>query len=92
MIITLHGTINSSPIVFQRNDNDAWSCEVPYVENGKYVVELYAQDDAGNETYFATILFSIDFKNLVFSFEWLKIGDMANRSNDYDLMLNGVIN
>lgn len=92
MINTLHGTVNSSPIIFQRNDDNTWSCEVPYIENGEYVVELYAQDDAGNETYFATILFSIDFKKLVFSFEWLKIGDMANRSNDYDLMLNGVIN
>lgn len=91
MIAALVGTVNSSPIVFQRNDDDTWSCEVPYIENGKYVVELYARDEAGNESYFGTILFSIIFKNLAFSFEWIKIGDVANRTNDYDLVINEVI-
>ena len=91
MINKIYGTVNTEPIVFYKNEKDQWECEIPSIENGKYVVELYAQDDAGNETYFATVLFSIDFKKLMFSFEWIKIGELENTSNDFFIKMDEVM-
>lgn len=87
MIVKVWGSVNSNPIVFTPGSNDVWTCQVPAVEDGEYVVDLYAVDDAGNEAYTATILFTVDSKHLIFSVKILKVAkQMIGRMKTYEMI------
>ena len=60
MVVKLEGTLNGSPIVFERKQGDWWESTVPAVPNGTYVVELTATDDAGNRAYATKYLLTFD--------------------------------
>lgn len=83
MVVRVYGTCNGASIVFTRSEDplsDAWTVNVPKVESGRYVFELYAVDDAGNTTYLATVKVIWDARLLRTSFQIIKIG--ANWSID----------
>lgn len=52
MVVSLTGTVDSVPVIFERKENDLWETVVPPdLTDGRYIVELTATDDAGNQTY-----------------------------------------
>ena len=77
MVMRVWGSVNGQEIVFVPRENDIWTCQVPPVEDGEYIVDLYAVDEAGNQAYTATILFTVDSKHLIFTVKVLKISGNA---------------
>lgn len=73
MVVRVYGSVNGGEIVFTPIGEDRWECVVPKISTGEYVVDLYAEDDAGNVGYTATILFVVDAKHIITKIEWLKI-------------------
>lgn len=64
MVVRLEGMVDSVPVVFNRVNRDRWECIVPKTLNGAYVVELTATDEAGNISYTARYILSIDVSAL----------------------------
>ena len=54
------GRIDGTDIIFQRTSGTRWEIPVPYDEDGQYVVEIIAEDDAGNQSYLAKMLWTVD--------------------------------
>ena len=78
MVVRVYGSANGVDIVFTPIGNDRWECAVPKFPSGEYVVDLYAEDEAGNVGYAATVLFVVNAKHIVTKIEWLKIAANSN--------------
>lgn len=60
MVKAVYGKCEGYDIIFtRRGDTDLWDVDVPFERDGNYVVALYAIDYAGNEAYYATVLFTV---------------------------------
>lgn len=78
MVTRVWGNCNEYEIIFNYNQTTGqWDAIVPMSEYGDYVVELYAEDDAGNVGYYATVLVTIDLSNLHAK---VKVLDMSARA------------
>lgn len=85
MVASVYGTCDGHNIIFtRRGDTDLWDIDVPFDRDGNYVVSLYAIDDAGNESYYATVLFTV--KRFCISVKILEI----NANADVDLRIDNV--
>lgn len=74
MVVKVWGTVNSEEIVFYLDqETGLWECVIPQVDDGEYIIDLYAIDEAGNKAYTATILYTVDSKHLRFEFSILKV-------------------
>ena len=78
MVVRVYGSANGVDIVFTPIGDDRWECAVPKFPSGEYVVDLYAEDEAGNVGYAATVLFVVNAKHIVTKIEWLKIAANSN--------------
>ena len=88
MVVKVWGSVNGYDIVFVPQGDDIWIRQVPPAEDGEYIVDLYAVDEAGNQAYTATILFTVDSKHLIFTVKVLKIAKQAvGRMRDYDILV-----
>ena len=59
------GAVDNQDVVFTPNiDTGLWETAVPADVDGEYVTELYAEDEAGNISYIATVLFAVDTSNM----------------------------
>lgn len=52
-----------------------WTCTIPRDADGEYIVELWAENDLGNTSYYATILFSV--RGVDVTVTWLKLSAQA---------------
>lgn len=59
MVTRVSGKANGTEITFERKRGNRWEAIVPSNLEGEYIVELYAENDAGNRTYVCTALFAI---------------------------------
>lgn len=64
MVVKLTGNINGDAVIFERIQGDEWEATVPASLNGVYIVDLLAVDEAGNETYWAKYILTIDMAAL----------------------------
>ena len=64
MMQRVYGKVDGKSIEFDYADGDRWNVAVPYDSDGEYIVEIIAEDDAGNQTYLAKMLFIVDAKSL----------------------------
>lgn len=71
MITQVWGTLGSSKIIFDKTDGNIWKVTVPFMESGEYIVALYAVDEAGNQAYMATILYTVDLEKLRYEIKML---------------------
>ena len=67
MVKRVWGHVEGVDIIFTPSNDDVWVCSVPPVPDGEYVVDLYAEDDSGNVSYAATVLFTINARHLIFT-------------------------
>lgn len=78
-VVKVFGSINNIELVFSLAEDGAWQSPVPSVADGKYIIDLYAEDDAGNISYYAKYLYTFDSANLVATFEqYLWQSDLLN--------------
>ena len=73
MVVRVYGSANGVDITFTPIGDDRWECAVPRVPSGEYVVDLYAEDEAGNIGYAATMLFVVNAKHVITDVRWLNI-------------------
>lgn len=60
MIVKVSGKIDGKEVIFERAEGDQWNVAVPYDLDGMYVVELTAENDAGNIAYCTKMLLIVD--------------------------------
>ena len=85
-IRSVWGVCDGADIRFERNSAGQWEATVPANTNNTYVVELWAEDDAGNVGYYATVLFTFDPVTLQYSFRLLET-ETKLKLEEYSLTL-----
>ncbi len=60
MIVKVSGKIDGKEVIFERSEGDQWNVAVPYDLDGMCVVELTAENDAGNIAYCTKMLLIVD--------------------------------
>lgn len=75
MVARLYGKCQGQQINFSLNElTGRWETAVPASPNGTYVIELWAEDTAGNVAYFATVQITYDSSKLCTAIKILDIG------------------
>lgn len=72
MITRLIGNVDGNETVFSQINEGLWEATVPLDLDGTYVIDLRAVDEAGNESYYATVLFTVDPEKLHVALTFLK--------------------
>lgn len=57
MVARVYGTADGVDITLEHIDGDLWQTAIPVNAQGRCVVEIWAEDEAGNKAYAATLLF-----------------------------------
>ena len=69
MVTRIEGMADDHVLQFVPS-NEYWEAQVPPdIEDGMYIVTLRAYDDAGNSTYFTTIMLMVDVRGIII--DWL---------------------
>lgn len=74
MVVKLTGKVDGAEVIFQRNAAGQWETTVPANPKGSYAIELWAEDEAGNRAYFATVKVTFDTSQMCMTFEILDVG------------------
>ena len=89
MIARLYGKCNGYNIVFEPNERGRWETAVPVSEDKTYIIELWAEDLAGNVGYYATIEIFYDSSSLEMRFRLVDVGPMF-RELDIDTVFKSI--
>lgn len=63
-VTRVFGRVDGAEVVMEQTQGDIWSVPVPLDQDGEYVVEIIAEDAAGNQSYMAKMLFCVDSSGL----------------------------
>ena len=63
-VVKLIGKADNFELVFAQNEKGLWETTVPFDEDGIYILDLLAVDEAGNESRYAIALFTVDTSNI----------------------------
>lgn len=69
----LWGTCDGIELRFTRDEMGRWIAAAPSDPDNTYVVELWAEDTAGNVGHFATVLYTFDPVKLQYRIECLSL-------------------
>ena len=59
MVSKVYGKADGVDITFYHDHWDIWQIDVPWNDDGKYIAEIFAEDDGGNITFRCSALFVI---------------------------------
>lgn len=68
----VYGKADNIDLVFSF-DGESWLATVP-AGSGAYLVELFAEDDAGNVSHMTTVLVTYDIETMCIKFEIVEVG------------------
>lgn len=74
MVARLYGKCNGADIVLCQDEQGRWVTAVPSSSKSTYILELWAEDVAGNVGYFATVRVTYDPEKIRTKFEILNVG------------------
>lgn len=60
MIKRVWGTFNNSDTILSNMGNGTWQTIVPFPPDGVGVISVYAEDEAGNKSFVAKLLYTVD--------------------------------
>jgi len=63
-VARVFGRIGGAEVILEHTEGSRWSVPVPLDQDGEYVVEIIAEDEAGNQAYLARMLFVVDSAKL----------------------------
>lgn len=63
-VMGVFGSVDGVDVVMQHVQGDVWQVPVPLDLDGEYVVEVIAEDEAGNRSYLARMLYTVDAGNI----------------------------
>ena len=59
-VTRVFGRVDGVDVVLERQEGERWQVPVPLDRDGEYVVEVIAEDDAGNQAYLTKMLFVVN--------------------------------
>lgn len=59
-VTRVFGRVDGVEVILNKGEGDRWSVPVPFDTDGEYVVEIVAEDEAGNQSYMAKMLFVVN--------------------------------
>lgn len=59
MITKVYGTIDGVDVIFEYVGGNHWEVAVPFDSDGIYIVKLYAENERGDRSFYATALLII---------------------------------
>lgn len=74
MVKRIWGTCDGGQILFTQSEAGLWEATVPAHANGEYTVALWAEDAAGNQSYFCTLLLAYDITQMCCAITILDVG------------------
>lgn len=63
-VARVYGTVDGVEVILSQETGDRWNVPVPLDADGEYVVEIISEDEAGNRSYLARMLFCVDSTRL----------------------------
>lgn len=78
MVSKVVGYVEGQELLFLPYQQNEWRAFVPAVPTGQYVIALYAYDEAGNSSFFATALFTVDLEKLIYKIEFIQYTNAAS--------------
>lgn len=63
-VARVYGRVDGVEVVLEPAQEDFWSVLVPLDQDGEYAVEIIAEDEAGNWSYLARMLYTVDAGNI----------------------------
>lgn len=59
-VVRVFGRVDDVEVILQQAEGGRWNVPVPLDQDGEYVVEIIAEDEAGNQSYMAKMLFIVN--------------------------------
>lgn len=56
----VYGTVDGAEVDLELGQDGLWSVPVPLDQDGEYAVEIMAEDEAGNRSYLARMLYTVE--------------------------------
>lgn len=63
-VARVYGTVDDAQVAMELAGDGLWSVPVPLDLDGEYAVEVIAEDEAGNRSYLARMLYTVDAGNI----------------------------
>jgi hypothetical protein len=60
MVRRVYGKVDGIEVALKYTQGDRWSVQVPLDSDGEYIIEVLAEDEAGNVSYMAKMLFVVN--------------------------------
>ena len=64
MVTRVYGNAGLYYVEFNRISEGLWTATIPFPDSCELVIDLYAEDEAGNVSYYATYLLTLDSSKL----------------------------
>lgn len=64
MVKRVFGKVDGVEVIYEHKEGDWWAVPVPFDLDGEYIVEIIAEDDAGNQAFVARMLYTVDAGNI----------------------------
>lgn len=81
MLKSVRGLYNGKEVLnFIQESGDSWSVTVPAVQSGEYIVQLWAIDYAGNESYWGSVLYEFNLETMSVKLKELNITSAARKA------------
>lgn len=89
-ITRVYGLVDGVEVIMSPDEGDWWSVPVPLDPDGKYVVEIIAENDAGNRTCMTRLLFCADSSDLHVKMRPLPYGSLIAQEK-YTMKMHGSV-
>lgn len=86
VVVSVYGRVNGHDVIFESKGNDYWQCKPGMPEDGIYITEVWAKDEAGNIGYKIAKLYVYDGRCV--KIEWVS-DDVSLKyiHDDFDMIL-----
>ena len=91
MIKALWGKCDGTPITFRKDLQGRWETSVPASPDAQYIIELWAEDYAGNVGYFATVKYAYDATKMCMCVFVLDVGEKFSIEDVKSVFRNSVM-
>ena len=64
MIKRVFGKVDGIEVNYDHDEGDWWKVHVPLDRDGEYVIEIIAEDEAGNQSFLTRLLYTVKNENI----------------------------